>query len=283
LAATQNYAPAQYELGLCYARGIGTQKDLKKAAEYYQLAANQGDMLAQFQLGWCYQNGWGIKQDLTSAKLLYRQSSSQGCEDAKYALSLLNDKDTKEEEIKRSKLENLSSIKVLAENGSVWHQFYLGMLYSQGEFIQKNMEIAVKYFKLITTNSAYKSYSMKQASQQKVFSFLNVNVGTHFKSQMYPECFSNACYYLGKAYYEGTGIEKSLTASIECFEMAAERNHTMAQFMLGKCYYKGEGVKKDLTRAIHFLKLSADKGLEEAKTLLEQLQPSQSQVSNHSS
>jgi len=41
-AANQQYAEAQFSLGKCYYNGEGVKQNLKKAKEYFELAAEQG-------------------------------------------------------------------------------------------------------------------------------------------------------------------------------------------------------------------------------------------------
>ena len=49
-AANQGYANAQNNLGAMYSLGEGTAKNLEKAFEYYEKAANQGHVEAKIQL-----------------------------------------------------------------------------------------------------------------------------------------------------------------------------------------------------------------------------------------
>lgn len=68
-AAEQGYADAQYNLGVCYKNGTGTQKDEAEAVKWYRLAAEQGHADAQYNLGWCYMvTGWACRR--TPSKLL---------------------------------------------------------------------------------------------------------------------------------------------------------------------------------------------------------------------
>ena len=72
---TKEYALAQLNLGWLYQNGQGVPKDLGKAAELYQKAADQGDGAA---LGWLYQNGQGVPKDLGKAAELYQRAADQG-------------------------------------------------------------------------------------------------------------------------------------------------------------------------------------------------------------
>ncbi|XP_059716508.1 death ligand signal enhancer isoform X2 [Haemorhous mexicanus] len=97
LAADRGYSKAQFNVGLCYEHGRGTEKDLEKAQAYlgvfymrglqpqekrglkYLLqAANSGDAQSRFHVGVCYEQGLGVQQDLAEALRHYRQSAAAG-------------------------------------------------------------------------------------------------------------------------------------------------------------------------------------------------------------
>ena len=54
-AAEQNFAGAQYNLGLCYDTARGVAKDQVEAAKWYRKAAEQNLAEAQYNLGVCYE------------------------------------------------------------------------------------------------------------------------------------------------------------------------------------------------------------------------------------
>ena len=45
---------AQYNLGVCYAKGQGVAKDEVEAVKWYRKAAEQNYAEAQYDLGYCY-------------------------------------------------------------------------------------------------------------------------------------------------------------------------------------------------------------------------------------
>jgi TPR repeat protein len=53
-------------------------KDLGKAAEFYQKAADQVDAAAQNNLGWLYENGQGVPKDFGKAAEFYQKAADQG-------------------------------------------------------------------------------------------------------------------------------------------------------------------------------------------------------------
>ena len=75
--ADQGIAPAQYNLGLCYAHGTGVAQDDEEAVKWYRKAADQGLADAQHNLGNCYENGTGVAQDEEEAVKWYRKEADQ--------------------------------------------------------------------------------------------------------------------------------------------------------------------------------------------------------------
>ena len=75
--AKQGYAPAQYKLGVMYAKGDGVPQDYKTAVKWYTLGAEQGNAFAQNNLGWMYDEGRGVPQDYKTAVKWYRLAAEQ--------------------------------------------------------------------------------------------------------------------------------------------------------------------------------------------------------------
>ena len=67
LAADQRNPEALFNLGLCYGKGLGVEKDTKEAAHFYRLVAGQGYSQAQSNLGVHYENGVGVDKDIKAA------------------------------------------------------------------------------------------------------------------------------------------------------------------------------------------------------------------------
>ncbi|GBC21857.2 kinase-like domain-containing protein [Rhizophagus irregularis DAOM 181602=DAOM 197198] len=77
-------------LAICYENGIGTKKDLEKAFDLYQKAAENGDKEAQFNLGVCYEVGIGIEKDEVKASYWYQKAAQQGFRNAQYKPEFIN-------------------------------------------------------------------------------------------------------------------------------------------------------------------------------------------------
>ena len=74
-------------LGFIYSMGLGVDKDAKRAALYWRLAALGGLASAQHMLGLAYGSGTGVARDDEAAKEWLRKSARRGYEPAKKALT----------------------------------------------------------------------------------------------------------------------------------------------------------------------------------------------------
>ncbi len=87
-AAQRNYAPAQYQLGICYTWARGVNKDDSAAFYWYLNAANQGFVFAQGSLGYCYYIGEGVKEDHKMAVYWFTKAAEQGYGYSQYQLAV---------------------------------------------------------------------------------------------------------------------------------------------------------------------------------------------------
>jgi TPR repeat protein len=77
------------KLGSMYQHGIGSAKNLGKALELYKKAADQGNSLAQFNLGRIYEKGIGTEKNLEKTIELYQKSADQGNSLSQFRLAKL--------------------------------------------------------------------------------------------------------------------------------------------------------------------------------------------------
>ena len=77
-AAQQGLAPAQVNLGILYVRGIGVVRDEAEALRWFRKAGKQRFAYAEFLLGMAYEGGNGVKRDFTEAVRWYHKAAEQG-------------------------------------------------------------------------------------------------------------------------------------------------------------------------------------------------------------
>ncbi len=88
--AVQNGEPAAlFEIGKRYTDGTGTEKNLKKAAEWYERAANMGFAPAQYIIGNFNEKGLGVDKDPAVAAQWYEQAARGGNIIAMHNLAVL--------------------------------------------------------------------------------------------------------------------------------------------------------------------------------------------------
>ncbi|XP_067161192.1 death ligand signal enhancer [Apteryx mantelli] len=90
LAADRGYSKAQFNVGLCYEHGRGTEKDLEKAAFYYYHAASNCHPMAQYRYARCLlchrpENEW---DSLQKAVTFLEQAAMAGITEAQAYLGV---------------------------------------------------------------------------------------------------------------------------------------------------------------------------------------------------
>ncbi len=97
-AAEKNHPTALYNLGIIAIEG--EIQDFKKAAEFFNRAADLGDLDATYSLAFFYRNGQGVEKDEERATALLKQAADQHHLAAMidYAISLFNGRGTKADE-----------------------------------------------------------------------------------------------------------------------------------------------------------------------------------------
>ena len=74
----------------------------------------------------------------------------------------------------------------------------------------------------------------------------------------------SACAYLGKMYYEGTGVAQNYNEAFKWYQKAADNGGTGAYVGLGVMYYNGQGVAQNYEKAFLWTKKAAENGAADA-------------------
>jgi TPR repeat protein len=86
------FALGVYELGMSYSKGWGVKQDKALALRCFEVAGGWGDADALAEAGFCYAEGVGTKKDMKKAAKFYRQAEAKGMSMAGnswYAFSIL--------------------------------------------------------------------------------------------------------------------------------------------------------------------------------------------------
>lgn len=181
-AAEQNLAGAEVNLGIMYRDGLGVEKDLKKAHDLFQNCAKHGDPLGYVNLGVMYQVGEYVGKDMNKAIEYYTKAADLGCCPGLFYLAVVYQTgngvpvdgpkavECYERACKMEKsgaAENNLGIIYYSGCGTVQKnlkkayeafeesakknyaegQYNLGVLYINGEYVEKNERIGIDYVK----------------------------------------------------------------------------------------------------------------------------------------
>ena len=124
---------------------------------------------------------------------------------------------------------NFDSCLVEAEQGDVFAQAILGLMYDIGQGVAQDYKEAMKWY-------------TKAAEQGD----------------------ANAQYSLGLMYNNGEGATQDYKEAMKWYTKAAEQGYAGAQTNLGVMYYKGEGVVQDYKSAHMWFNIAAANGGSEA-------------------
>ena len=88
---------AQFNLGVMFEGGLGTEKNFKKAATWYHMAATSGDERAMNNLGSLYWHGKGVSKDRLTAETLFASAVEKNSSLAQVNLGLIHTERDKSE------------------------------------------------------------------------------------------------------------------------------------------------------------------------------------------
>lgn len=77
-------------MGLLYQHGFGVQRDINKAVNFYQDAAEQDEIGGLINLGLMYEEGLGVPQNYEKAIELYTRAYQLGYTDIQLRINFLN-------------------------------------------------------------------------------------------------------------------------------------------------------------------------------------------------
>ena len=224
---------AQFCLGFMYTHGQGVGKDLQAARKWYGMAAKQGHPPAQ--------NNLLVRQ---IRFLEERERSWEKLEVLRRSLeNILNMQEQIEKDVadrmntvsanikvlktetKTIKAEVIESVQWIAEHGNPIAQHNLGVMYSSGYEVPRDLKMAAAWYQ----KAAEQGYDRSQ----------------------------NA---LGLMYLEGEAVRKNVKEAAKLFKMAAAQGYAPAQNELGLMYFEGRGMEKNPKEAVKLFKMAAAQG-----------------------
>ena len=148
----QQYAPAQYQMGLIYLNGWGVLKDEAKALEYIKQAADQNYAEALFNLSTIYTEGELVNQDLKKAFTLMKKAADRDLPSAQFNLGVMY---ANGQGITKDARKAAHWYELAAKQNFPLAQFNLALMYYEGVGVKQSHEKSYLW-NIIAAKSGYK-------------------------------------------------------------------------------------------------------------------------------
>jgi TPR repeat protein len=268
-SAEQGYAPAQFNLGAAYLDGSSGVVDKQKAAAWWQMAAEQGFVQAQFNIASLYCRGIGVSRSMEQCKFWYRRAASNGDIHARKMLDHILESEKKEaasENTVVSDYESQSDSESLAKESSANVDDELASI---AEESLHEEEQSKKWQQASEVRRITSQEQAMLAKAQSAFTRNNYLKAHDIWLPLAESEIAEAQYSLGFLYQSGLGPERDTQKAVAWYSNAAEQNEARAQFNLGVLLLKGDdNVEKDVETGVLWLIRSAENNNIRAKEFL---------------
>ena len=252
-------------------------RDFKKAAEFFQKAADQGHAEAQYGLAGLYGVGNGVPHNKKLSFHWFRKSAEQGYVESQFSLGSIY---LEGDMVERSVSKAVDWWHKAAEKNHSGAQFNLGSIYLEGKILkQDKIEAYVWLSAALASAAPFAEIQSVLGGREKDIALslslleedLTRNELSQAKEQL--EIFfkrqkAKLILRQGIRFYHGLGQTQSYEKAVECFHQSAELGNMTAKFFLGCCYSKGYGVEQDDEKAFEWHEKSANGGCPESQVVL---------------
>ena len=232
-------AIAQESADELYVKGVKHyyRGERETAVEYFQKASDLGNLDAMFLLGKCYRDGDGVEENEAIGDSLINKAFELGSAEAQIDMG------------RRYKLDEDTTQAIYwyqkaAEQGHVYAQYHLGLLYMKLAYTEKIDTISNDSSIVYTTKLNDLNPNALQDAEK----------GGYWLQKAAEQGECHAQYHMGVCYYEGKGVEQSYTEAVKWWQKSAEQGECGSRSMMSlvMCYYEGVGVSKDKNQAVYW-------------------------------
>ena len=162
----------------------------------------------------------------------------------------------------------------LAQGGDAKAQFNVGVLYSEGRGVDRNMAEAMAWW----TKAAKQGHVRAAHNLGLALIAGEPAINGRLREPSYSEAakwlrmaaeagYANSLYTLGKMFLDGLGVpEKDPQRAAQFFIQAAEQGFARAQYNLAKLYRDGTGVEKSEEKSLYWFGEAAMRGYAKAQS-----------------
>lgn len=242
-AALRNHALAQYRLAQVL-EADGNQEAIywyEKAAEVHKAALKALSLL--------YEQGRLVEKDLDKS-LVLRLAYETDKPHVGLNLQLMR-------LIKGGCNQALDRLQKQSDSNDTYAQNKLASLLTEGRFILSNLTAGIQYYGASyqggNTSSLKSIYELACLGLPEALRWMESNTS------------SQAEFYRGRMYEEGTGVRKNIEEAEHLYILAAEQGNVDAKYRLGLLYHNGDKVVRDHSKALVWYTKAAEQGHEEAQ------------------
>lgn len=268
LICSENHAGATYRLAKCYKDGIGTQKDVNKAADLFEQASNNGILDATGDFALCLLKGEGRPVDKESAIRLLTESSELGSPHSTYILAQYY--------LHEDKQKAFELLRIAHSRGYINATYLLAHCLHHGEGIdpqkKNSLEILDEardlFEQAASKNHIEACYELGMIYNKDQEVFANDQQAFTLFEKASKHNHPKATTELGILYQKGHGTKKNYIQAFKLFQKAESLGDTQATYHLSLCYLNGIGVEVNLEKARTLLEKASLENIVEAKTEL---------------
>jgi hypothetical protein len=256
----------EMELGAAYLAGRGVPRDEKKAAYWYEKAANAGDPGAQQQIGYFYQNGIGVDRDPERAAKWFERAVAGGLTSAKVNLGVAYVWGLG---VRKDPEFAVQLFREAVKKGNGTAACYLGVVYSFGMGVPKDVLEARNWFEagaklqnpMAQFNLAMMLFQQDNLKNKDVIELLRDAVHGGYVPAMHQ---------LGLFIIRNPALAASPTEATDLLEEAAADGSWRSSALLGVLARDGRaGVPQNKNVAYYHFRIATLQGGDSATTMLE--------------
>ncbi|MDO6712623.1 hypothetical protein Q4567_17955 [Aliiglaciecola sp. 2_MG-2023] len=297
--AEQGYASAQLDYGILYTFShFGLAKDRDKAFYWYQQAAEQGDPNALYNVALAYRFARGVSRDLSQAIEYFQKSMDAGfhlagcrlgdlyadeVEIRNYDLAtqfykqVIDDPESNANEVAscayglafieidhyQDIAQGINRFKQAASLGDKDAMFELGIIYREGELVEKSISQSIEYYVQAVNHGSFRA----AANLGYMYEHGESVAVDYEKAASFYQFSANGGNSTGQNNYAtslryGNGVEKDLKAAVEWYQKSVSQRNGYAAENLADIYYFGELGESDYKQACDYYEKAVEFGVE---------------------
>lgn len=266
IASYDGDGDAALELGRRYDFGIEVKNNFQEALSWYQVAYDNGNSMSSVYLGYLYMNGLGTDKDLDKAKEYFDKAISDNEIEGYSGLARLY---LENKDLENASTLCYNNAKKAYDKKSPMGAFLMGYLTETGYGIQSNLSSAKEIYKKLADKnfnniSDYEFYPYCEAAIRLGILYTQPTASDEEKAQSLEyftkaasKNYAKAYYFVGASYQSGINVDKNSEQAVNNYTKAADMKYAPALNQLGYMYFNGYGVDENVQKAVSYFKLAA--------------------------